>query len=526
MSEENGPPAGWARATLGQLVCEDGVFCDGDWVESEDQDSNGDVRLIQLADVGDGAFRDRSNRFLTSDKARELSCTYLATGDVLVARMPDPLGRAAIFPGDGRTCVTVVDVCIARSGKQGVNHRWLMWFINSPRFRSEVAKLQSGSTRQRISRKNLATIALPVPPVREQERIASEIDELLSDLDAGVAALERARANLKKYRAAVLKAAVTGDLTADWRAAHPNVEPASALLDRILTERRQKWEADQQAKFTASGKTPPKGWNEKYVEPAAPNTATLSALPSKWAWATLDMLVYGSPQNGAYYPRQLYGTGTPIVRIDDYQDFSSRSSAELQQVNCPNNDVGGYAVQVGDILINRVNSPSHLGKCLLIEERHTPALFESNMMRFRLSEGVQPAYIRDYLRSPDGRSRLVANAKWAVNQASINQQDVLGTPVSLPLIAEQDVIAAEVAEQLSVIAATENYIDASLKRAAKLRQSILKEAFAGRLVPQDPSDEPASVLLDRIRQSRAVENGAAPARPRGRKKADSPTPPE
>src|SRR3954471_20871970 len=108
--------------SLADLVS-DGLFVDGDWVESKDQDPNGDVRLIQLADVGDGTFRDRSNRFLTSNKARHLNCTSLVAGDVLVARMPDPLGRAAIFPGSNRPCVTVVDVCIVRSGKQGVHHR-------------------------------------------------------------------------------------------------------------------------------------------------------------------------------------------------------------------------------------------------------------------------------------------------------------------------------------------------------------------------------------------------------------------
>jgi type I restriction enzyme S subunit len=86
MSEESSLPRGWIRATIGNLVAGAGVFCDGDWVESEDQDPTGDVRLIQLADVGDGEYRDRSSRFLTSEKARKLSCTFLEKGDVLIAR--------------------------------------------------------------------------------------------------------------------------------------------------------------------------------------------------------------------------------------------------------------------------------------------------------------------------------------------------------------------------------------------------------------------------------------------------------
>src|SRR5260370_2116127 len=119
-------PTGWISARIGELISHDGVFIDGDWVESKDQDPNGDVRLIQLADVGDGTYRNRSHRFLTSKKALDLGCTFLKRGDILIARMPDPLGRACIFPGDEKRCVTVVDVCVVRVGSNGVTGKWLI----------------------------------------------------------------------------------------------------------------------------------------------------------------------------------------------------------------------------------------------------------------------------------------------------------------------------------------------------------------------------------------------------------------
>src|SRR4051794_21342905 len=118
-------PVGWAWATIPELAGKAGVFVDGDWVESVDQDPNGDVRLIQLADVGDGVFRNKSNRFMTKAKADELHCTFLKENDVLIARMPDPLGRACIFPGDEKLAVTVVDVAIVRSGNGEFDHGWL-----------------------------------------------------------------------------------------------------------------------------------------------------------------------------------------------------------------------------------------------------------------------------------------------------------------------------------------------------------------------------------------------------------------
>jgi type I restriction enzyme S subunit len=152
--------------TLAELL-QDGLFTDGDWVESKDQDPAGGVRLIQLADIGDGVFRNRSARFLTSAKARELGCTFLEPGDVLVARMPEPLGRACIFPGVGQPAVTAVDVCILRPNPARVRADWLVKAINSPDFREAMQQFVRGTTRQRISRKNLGTLHLVVPSLPE-----------------------------------------------------------------------------------------------------------------------------------------------------------------------------------------------------------------------------------------------------------------------------------------------------------------------------------------------------------------------
>lgn len=156
--------------TFEQITGEVGLFIDGDWVESKDQDVNGDVRLIQLADVGDGFFIDKSNRHLTSGKVRELRCTYLREGDVLIARMPDPLGRACIFPGLSTPSVTVVDVCIVRPDPKLVIPEWLAFYINNPNFRNQIKKYITGTTRQRISRGNLAKIKLSIPSIEDQKK--------------------------------------------------------------------------------------------------------------------------------------------------------------------------------------------------------------------------------------------------------------------------------------------------------------------------------------------------------------------
>src|ERR1700726_3707264 len=178
-NNESKAPPGWAPATIDMVVSAAGVFCDGDWVESKDQDPDGDVRLIQLADIGDGEFLNKSARFLTKKKARELNCTFLAEGDLLIARMPDPLGRTCMFPLSGQEkFVTVVDVCIVRTDPKYANAKYLMHVMNSPALRSQIESFKSGSTRKRVSRGNLARVQFPVSPRTEQDRIVARIEEL------------------------------------------------------------------------------------------------------------------------------------------------------------------------------------------------------------------------------------------------------------------------------------------------------------------------------------------------------------
>ena len=161
---------------LADVLFDAEVFTDGDWVETKDQDPAGDVRLTQLADVGDGRWINKSARFLTSEKAKQLKCTYLRSGDLLVARMPDPLGRCCVFPGDSMRCVTVVDVCVIRPNQHRVDNRYLMHVINAPHGRRGISRHITGTTRRRISRKNLGKVEIPLPPLAEQKRIARILD--------------------------------------------------------------------------------------------------------------------------------------------------------------------------------------------------------------------------------------------------------------------------------------------------------------------------------------------------------------
>ena len=367
----------------------------------------------------------------------------------------------------------------------------------------------TGTTFDAIGGSVLRDHTVVVAPLPEQRGIVEAIDSYLTRLDDAVASLERVQAKLKAYRASVLKAAVAGRLVPTEaslaRAEQRAYEPAEALLARILKERRRRWEEAELAKLKAAGKTPKDDtWKAKYEEPVAPDMSRLPELPEGWCWTSLGALIVDGPQNGIYVPKSQYGEGTPILRIDDYQVDWSRSASELQRVKLSVDDRARFGLSLGDLVLNRVNSPSHLGKTLAVEARHLPAVFESNMMRFTPSGALSSRFLHFYLSSAQGKERLTAGAKWAVNQASINQQDVRNTAVPLPPESEQVRLVAEIDRLLSAAAVAAATVEQNTRRSDRLRQAVLKWAFEGKLVDQDPEDEPAEKLLARIRTERAV----------------------
>ena len=184
----------WPVKKLGDILSTAEIFTDGDWVESKDQDVNGSIRLLQLADIGDGNFINKSNRFINESTFISLKCTEVQLGDILIARMPDPLGRACIFEGISQKCITVVDVCIIRVDSNIVDARWLMHAINSDSVRRQISSFAKGATRVRISRKNLSHIQIEFPPLAEQQRIAALLDtadRILKQRESAIAKLDQ-----------------------------------------------------------------------------------------------------------------------------------------------------------------------------------------------------------------------------------------------------------------------------------------------------------------------------------------------
>ena len=371
-------------------------------------------------------------------------------------------------------------------------------------------------TVKHLSSRTIGEIGLPLPPAAEQIRIAAKLEELLSDLDAGVAELKAAQKKLAQYRQSLLKAAVEGALTAAWRTQHQPTETGAQLLQRILQERRARWEARQLAKFAEQGKTPPKDWQKKYPEPVQPDTSGLPELPQGWVWASLDQLAldssYGTSVKCGYESQ-----GASVLRIpnviarklvlDDLKFASQPLDLHKSEYLAP-----------GDILVVRTNgSVSLVGRAAEVTEPLPGDFyFASYLLRVRcLETSVVHRWVSALLASRQGRSWIESRAASSAGQHNLSLSTLLTIPIPLPPIVEQAEAMNALEAVLLSVSEQEQFLDKSLQQSTAQRQNILRAAFSGQLVAQDPHDEPASVLLERIRAERAAQG--AVKKPRGRK---------
>jgi type I restriction enzyme S subunit len=431
--------------------------------------------------------------------------TYrLAVGDILLneGQSPELLGRPAMYrdevPGACFTNTLVrfrAGPCVSASYALAV----FRYYMHSGRFRAigtittNIAHLGAG---------RLSEVEFPVPPPNEQARIVATLDELFSKLDAATAALVRVRANLKRYRASVLKAAAGGRLTEEWRAKHPGTEPASVLLDRTLQERRRKWEEEQLARFAEKGQKPPAGWQAKYKSPAAPDTSDLPELPDGWAWASVEqfttLVTKGTSPNWQGY--EYTDDGVAFVRSQNVR-WGSLDLSELAFLSPMFNETHRNSIiEAGDVLLNLVGAS--VGRSAVATDEIAGANLNQAVAIIRLvSGGMLNRLLVAFILSPLVQSHIT-DTKADVARANFNLDDIRPMPVPLPPLAEQTEIVAEVERRLSMLDAMERQVDAGLTRCTRLRQAVLKRAFEGNLVPQDPNDEPASVLLEMIREER------------------------
>ena len=384
----------------------------------------------------------------------------------------------------------------------GLYPDYLCYYLQLGDFRDYLAANASGvgGSLMRVKGTTFSDYPIPLAPLPEQHRIVAEIEKQFTRLDSSVAALKRAQANLKRYRASVLKDACEGRLVPAEaelaRSEGRDYEPAAVLLERILAERRARWESQEKRRG-------------KYKEPVPPDTSSLPELPEGWMWAGLDQLLT-ILRNG--YSKRPNGTsGTAILRISAVRPLS----VDLDDIRWvdSNEDLSEFLIHPGDLLFTRYNGNASLvGVCGVTPGLIRDTLHPDKLIKARLAEaGPLPEFVQIVSNVGCSREFLERRIRTTAGQSGISGSDLKAMPIPFPPLAEQHRIVAEVERRLSVIQQAEAAVEASLARAERLRQSILKQAFSGRLVPQDPDDEPASALLERIRAEREAAQASAPS---------------
>ena len=506
-----GVPEGWVTSRL------DEVAEVNPWKTSHDLPDAHPVPFVPMAAVaGEAGGIDISG----SRPVGKVSTGYtqFSAGDVLLAKITPCMenGKLGVVPAlptpvaFGSTEFFVIrptGACLPE---------WILHFLSRREFRRQARTSMQGAAGQlRVPRKWLEAQRIPRPPLPEQRRIVAKIEELFSELDAGVAALERAQGKLERYRASVLKGAVEGRLTEQWRKENPPEETGEYLLKRILAERRKSWEEEQFAAFETKGKRPPAGWREKYKEPEGADTRGLPELPEGWCWGTVEQI--GSAHLGKMLSEKTRKGGTyrlPYLRNENVRWFSLDLS-DVKEMGFEAPELARFRVDAGDLLICEGGEP---GRCSVVRESAAGLMFQKALHRVR---PWLPDLSTDFLEYRFGFQVKAGIGMPSYSQTTIKHltlEKLRRVPVAIPPAEEQRAVADLVSGILREIEGASTILENATKGASTLRQSILKLAFEGRLVPQDPNDEPASVLLERIRASRKAEKPATkrPRKPKSR----------
>jgi type I restriction enzyme S subunit len=336
-----GLPPWWAYTTLGEIRVDKGTAINpGKMPETI-------FELYSVPSYDTGRPEVVSGREIGSNKQ------VVAQDTVLLCKINPRINRTFVVGGHSPYQKIASTEWIPFFKVEGIVPDCLAYYMKINDFRDFLARNASGvgGSSMRVKPGTLAAYPLPLAPTSEQERIVEAIEMHFTRLDAGIDGLRQLQSKLKRYRAAILKAAVEGTLAEEWRAEHPDVEPASVLLQRILHERRSAWEQAELAKFARAGKTPPMGWQTKYTEPAAPGSGNLPQLPAGWCWATVEQVSHFA-RYGTSAKTSNEISGVPVLRMGNIQQ-GALDLSDLKYLPAIHQEFPDLLLERGDLLFNR-----------------------------------------------------------------------------------------------------------------------------------------------------------------------------
>ncbi len=464
-------PREWSLVRFGRICKVQGGFA----FKSNNYKKHG-IPLVRISNLQNGEVQfDSDTVYLSEEKLKEHPEFILNRGDTLIALSGATTGKMATFDLDvpallnqrvGRFKLVSDCQCDEKFIK------WLVVYI-----RATVLKNAYGAAQPNISTSQVEDIEVPLPSIPEQQRIVEEIEKQFTRLEAGVSALKRMQANLKRYRASVLKAACEGRLVPTEaelaRQEGHTYEPADVLLQRIIYERCKNVNVTSRKETKKQKST--SGDDHQMID-----RSSLAKLPEGWTWATVEQLnptgrpcTYGVLQPGGHIE-----TGVPIVRVGDVNN----GKVDLSNIKCISPQIAARYPRTklhgGEVVISLVGA---IGRTAVVPE----SLVGGNTARaigvIPLSNQVNAHWVEVWFRNPEMVTAMTMKAH-EVARKTLNLEDVRSASVALPPFAEQHRIVSEVERRLSVIDELESVVTANLKRAERLRQAILHKAFTGQLV--------------------------------------------
>ena len=437
-------PETWKWVRFEVLKTEPDGFFDGDWILSENMDSEGEVRLLQLSDIGIGEFLDKSNKHISKNTFLQLGCTPLLEGDIMISRMAEPIARSCIVPSFPYTVITAVDVAVLRCNPSIVLNHYLNYLCNAKWFTDLAFSMARGTTRVRITRKNLGQMPFPLPPLPEQQRIIDRIESLFAKLDEAKEKAQLVVDGFEDRKAAILHKAFTGELTEGWR--KENKIPFSDWCTDVL-EKRFEIVGGIQKK---PGRTP----------------------------------------NNNPVP---YITVANVYR--NHLDLTDLRFFELFE-----GELERYQLQYADILIVEGNgSGNEIGRCAMWKDELPVCVHQNHIIRIRRKDkSVLPEYVLYFLNSSKGKCIMKDRAKTTSGLYNLSTGKIKTIPVPFAPIEEQRVIVQILDKALYKEQQAKDSAEQVIAQIDTMKKSILAHAFRGELGTNDPSDESAEELLKRI----------------------------
>ena len=425
---------------------------------------NGTIPWVTSSVVNSNYVR-AAKEFITSKALQETNTKLYPKHTLLVALYGEGKTRGKITELLFESATNQALAALVFNGSAEACRRFVKLFFE--KHYEDIRKASSGGVQPNLNLTIIKKTAIPFPPLPEQHRIVARIEEIFSRLDAGVATLRHAKAQLQRYRQSVLAAAVTGQLTQSWREQNPNTEPASELLERIPAQRRQYWNG--------------KG---KYKDPAEPKPIGFE-LPSKsWAVVSIDQLAIDTTIGlvRAAALQNSDGNGFGYLKMDKVDMNGGIDLEGLVYVHATADEVERFSLHKDDVLFNTRNSVELVGKTgHVTSEPATPLVFNNNLMRLRFVEEALPAFVAIQMCSKPFRAIMEGAKRATTSVAAVYGKDLRPLPIALPPLAEQHQIVTEVEARTTAIDHLEAELDQQLTRANRLRQSTLADAFSGNL---------------------------------------------